>query len=244
MIGEVHHCDWRELAERIERASTLIVDAPYSAKTHAGHDEGMRNDASRSTMTRPTKASVNAIDYASWTPDDVRAFVSLWAPQIDGWMVSITDHVLDSVWQEAMEEAGRYAFAPLPLVETGSRVRLSGDGPSCGATQVVVSRPRTREAMTWGALPGAYVGPREAKPVMGGKPLWAMRALVRDYSRPGDLIVDPCAGGGTTLLAAKLEGRRFVGSDIDAAHVEIARERLRETPGARGAQQALFDAAE
>ena len=77
-----------------------------------------------------------------------------------------------------------------------------------------------------------YIGPRETKPVVGGKPLWLMRALVRDYSRPGDIVCDPCAGAGTTLLAAKLEGRRYVGGDIDAAHAEIARERLRDLPAA------------
>jgi hypothetical protein len=56
-----------------------------------------------------------------------------------------------------------------------------------------------------------------------------MRALVRDYSRPGDLVCDPCAGAGTTLVAAKMSGRRFIGSDIDAAHVAIAQRRLDET---------------
>ena len=42
-----------------------------------------------------------------------------------------------------------------------------------------------------------------------------MRALIRDYSRPGDLVCDPCAGGGTTLLAAVQTGRRAVGSEMD-----------------------------
>ncbi len=77
---------------------------------------------------------------------------------------------------------------------------------------------------------------------MGGKPLWLMRSLVRDYSRPGDLICDPCAGGGTTLLAAATEGRRAVGAEMDPKHYEIARKRFAAgytpsiqfgTPGAR-----------
>jgi site-specific DNA-methyltransferase (adenine-specific) len=42
-----------------------------------------------------------------------------------------------------------------------------------------------------------------------------MRAIIRDYTRPGDLIVDPCAGGATTLLAAAIEGRRCIGSEMD-----------------------------
>ena len=53
-----------------------------------------------------------------------------------------------------------------------------------------------------------------------------MREIVRDYSRLGDLVCDPCCGAGTTGLAALHEGRRFVMGDMDAAHVEIARKRL------------------
>jgi len=61
---------------------------------------------------------------------------------------------------------------------------------------------------------------------MGGKPLRLMRAIVRDYTRPGDIVCDPCAGGGTTLLAALTEGRGAVGAEMDPAHYEIARKRL------------------
>jgi DNA modification methylase len=62
-----------------------------------------------------------------------------------------------------------------------------------------------------------------------------MRALVRDYTRPGDLICDPCAGGGTTLLAGVMEGRRAVGAECMPEHYEIARKRLE-----RGFTPSLF----
>jgi site-specific DNA-methyltransferase (adenine-specific) len=62
--------------------------------------------------------------------------------------------------------------------------------------------------------------------VMGGKPLWLMRALVRDYSRPGDLICDPCAGAATTLIAARAEGRHSVGAEMDPATHALAAKRI------------------
>ncbi|MBK8173162.1 MAG: hypothetical protein IPK60_22905 [Sandaracinaceae bacterium] len=62
-----------------------------------------------------------------------------------------------------------------------------------------------------------------------------MRAIVRDYTRPGDLVCDPCFGGCTTGLASMLEGRRFVGAEMDPKHFEIARKRL-----ARGWTPPLF----
>jgi len=55
-----------------------------------------------------------------------------------------------------------------------------------------------------------------------------MRAIVRDYSRPGELVCDPCAGGGTTLLAAVLEGREAIGTELDPKTFELAVARLRK----------------
>jgi site-specific DNA-methyltransferase (adenine-specific) len=62
-----------------------------------------------------------------------------------------------------------------------------------------------------------------------------MRAIVRDYSRPGDLIVDPYAGGATTLLAAAMEGRRAIGAECDPKTFALAVKRL-----ASGYQPNLF----
>jgi DNA modification methylase len=50
---------------------------------------------------------------------------------------------------------------------------------------------------------------------MGGKPPWLMRALIRDYTKPGDLVCDPTAGAATTLIAACEENRRAVGAEVD-----------------------------
>lgn len=58
------------------------------------------------------------------------------------------------------------------------------------------------------------------------KPLALMRWLVRLVTPPGGLVLDPFAGSGTTLLAARLEGRRAFGVELEAAHVEIAERRL------------------
>ncbi len=58
------------------------------------------------------------------------------------------------------------------------------------------------------------------------KPLALMAYLVTLGSRPGDLVLDPFAGSGTTLVAAKLLGRRYLGIEREAAYVSIARKRI------------------
>jgi hypothetical protein len=206
--ASLYHDDHLTLAARLRREGEMVdlvaVDTPYSKRTHAGHDGTLPGGR-------------NAISYAYWTPDDVARFVDTWRPLNRGWLVSITDHVLWPEWQRRAAEAGLYAgFPPLPLVITGSRVRLRGDGPSCWTYYLMVARPP--ELADWGTLPGAYYGKRERLPISGGKPIWAMRDIVRDYSRRGNVVCDPCCGAGTTLVASILEGRLAIGSDpVDRA---------------------------
>ncbi|HUA25232.1 MAG TPA: DNA methyltransferase [Steroidobacteraceae bacterium] len=50
--------------------------------------------------------------------------------------------------------------------------------------------------------------------------------LIRSFSRPGDLVLDPFSGSGSTLVSAALSGRRYFGIDLEAKYVELARRRL------------------
>ena len=210
----------------------VISDPPYSARTHTAQ----RADAGTDGAVR------SALGYAAWTDEDVCAFAGHWGRRTRGWIVVFTDHTLAPSFASALakkENGGRYVFAPLPIVETGSRVRLAGDGPSSWTCWIVVARPRCMPYSKWGTLPGAYIVPREAKPISGGKPLLAMRDIVRDYSREGDIVCDPCAGAGTTLLAARMEGRSYIGAEADPATHALATRRLAHMPTVPG-QPALF----
>jgi hypothetical protein len=53
------------------------------------------------------------------------------------------------------------------------------------------------------------------------KPLALMRWLVRLISRPGDRVLDPYTGSGTTLVAAAAENRHAVGIELDPAFAEM-----------------------
>ena len=206
----------------------MITDPPYSAVTHRGHNGLDAGDG----------ADRHSIAYEAWGDAEVAEFVQAYSPITSGWIVVFSDDVLAPIWKQAFRDAGRYVFAPLPFVEPGSRVRLRGDGPSCWACWIIVARQRTRDMSSWGTLPGAYVAPKGtreriripgiARVPMGIKSQWVMRELVRHYSRPGGLVVDPCAGTGSTLIAAAAEGRRAIGAEMDASNLMIARHRIAE----------------
>ena len=67
------------------------------------------------------------------------------------------------------------------------------------------------------------------------KPVDLMRWLVRLVARPGDTVLDPFCGSGTTGVACAEEGREFIGIEREGEYVEIARRRI----DAASAQQRL-----
>ena len=214
MVTDLRLGRWQDVLADVT-CDALIFDAPYSTVTH---------DA-ETTRADGVDASGLTPDYDAMTPGLVREFCQAWEPRCRGWLVSLTDSALAPIWKLEMECIGRYAFAPVPCVIKGMSVRIQGDGPSSWCIWAVVSRPRNAEFVKWGTLPGAYTGPAERGAGGGrGKPMWLMNALVRDYSRSGDLVCDPFAGWGTTLAAAVSNGRRAVGSEMDpTAHAEAIR---------------------
>jgi len=58
------------------------------------------------------------------------------------------------------------------------------------------------------------------------KPIRLMAAIIRDFTKPGDIILDPFVGSGTTCIAAEREGRRWIGIEIDKNYCDVARKRI------------------
>jgi len=54
---------------------------------------------------------------------------------------------------------------------------------------------------------------------------------IKAGSQEGDVVLDPFAGTGTTLLQASIQGRRYIGFDLSEKYVEIAKRRLKELEG-------------
>ena len=57
----------------------------------------------------------------------------------------------------------------------------------------------------------------------------SMAAVIEKFTSPGETVLDPFLGSGTTGVAALRLGRRFIGSDIDLEAVQVAAARLQST---------------
>jgi hypothetical protein len=58
------------------------------------------------------------------------------------------------------------------------------------------------------------------------KPIAALKPLIEAFTQPGDTVLDPFCGSGSTLLAAKILNRRYLGMELDAQYHAAATNRL------------------
>ena len=70
------------------------------------------------------------------------------------------------------------------------------------------------------------------------KPIWLMREQITASCPPGGVILDPFMGSGTTGVACAMEGRHFIGVELDAGYFDIAKRRIESV------QPALMEAAD
>lgn len=222
--------DCMDILPTLDKVDAVLVDPPYSARTHAGHDivaRGATYDGSEREK----------LGYAALTENQVEQLAKIYAEKCKGWVVWMTDHILAPTIALEQQKVGRYVFAPLPFYQSGRSVRISGDGPCSWTDWIVVSR--TKAQIKWGTLPGGYIAGQgwNDKERMGGKPTLLMDALVLDYSRAGDVVLDSHMGAGTTGVACIRNGRKFVGCEIDQKAFDIACKRIEQAV----AQGQLFE---
>lgn len=58
------------------------------------------------------------------------------------------------------------------------------------------------------------------------KPVALMEYLIRTYTNEGDTVLDNCMGSGTTGVACKNTGRKFIGIEMDDNYYDIAKNRI------------------
>jgi site-specific DNA-methyltransferase (adenine-specific) len=108
-------------------------------------------------------------------------------------------------------------------------------------TAVVRDGRRVRSSVALEESPGVAMGDVWDIPILAPlaaertgyptqKPEALLRRLVEAFTLPGDTVLDPYAGSGTTLVAAAKLGRRFVGVDASPKAIDTMRARLLEPP--------------
>lgn len=211
----------------------VIMDPPYADRTQGSIRHGQ---AKRGAISAPTDLgfeSASTVLRAQWATWAARA-----ARQ---WVVTFSDHESSMDWAAALESAGLVYVRCALWIRTGD-VELTANRPShSGAPQFTGDRPQQgHEVIVLAHRPGKMrwngggkaaiytspVVPHAERLHPAQKPLGLMQDIIGDFTQPGDSIVDPFCGVGTTIVAAKSLGRPAFGIEIAAKHADLARRRV------------------
>ena len=212
----LYHGDCREILPQIEQVDHVITDPPYSDTTHEGARTG---DAASSGVL---------VDFASVEAEDVR--VVLEAIRARRWAVLTVDwqHMLPL---KAQPPRGWKFVRHGVWVKPNGTPQFTGDRPAQGWEAVAILHADVKGRMRWngGGLPATWNHVKVAGLHPTGKPEQLLIDFVRMFSDPGDLILDPFGGSGTTAVAAKRLGRRCILIEREEKYCEVAANRLRQS---------------
>jgi DNA modification methylase len=205
-VNRVIHADSVSFLPHVpsESIDFVTTDPPYLVNYRPRDGRRCEGDDSDYWL----KPSFNEL-YRVLKPDSLLATFYGW-PEIDRFM---------AVWKACGFRPVSHLVWPKP--------HSSFDGYTQGFHEVgfllAKGRPPKPEKPPPDVLPWDYTGNRLHP---NEKPVVAIAPLIEAFSKPGDVVLDPFCGSGTTGVAAQLLDRRFVLVDKVYRHCRSARERL------------------
>ena len=228
-LAQIECSDYRDFLQSLKNNSVdlILTDPPYAVSRKTGFSN-VKNGVQRFAVS---------MDFGEWDHRqiDLTAFAHetyrvlrrggtaiVW---YDLWKVSLVyDALADSgfkmlrliVWNKTN---------PVPL---NSKCTYLSNSREIAVVGVKGGSPTFNSAYDSGnySYPIPRHGGKRIHPTQ--KPLELFRELVRKHSNPGDLVIDPFLGSGTTGVAALQEGRAFAGCDIDESYIQAAKTRMRQ----------------
>jgi DNA modification methylase len=224
---QIFHGDCLDVLPTLEKVDHCLTDPPYSEHTHAKQWIG-------AALTSDGKARVSTahkgLGFDALTPETQAAFCQQAARIVARWTLAFCDVESIWPWREAVRAAGLDYVRALIWDKVDGAPQFTGDRPAAGAEAIVAAHQEGKKRWNGGGsrnvLRHAVNGERGAKPHPSTKPEPLMAELVSLFTDPGDLIIDPFMGSGTTLVAAKRLGRRAIGIEREEKYCEVAAKRL------------------
>jgi len=201
----IYHGNCREILPGLSKVYAVITDPPFGI----GFSEYLSY-----------KDSPVAADYME------HVMAPLWVAEslvIDGWCVVFQASKRAAEWATLFPRPWQLVAYPKTFVQI-----LKGRGPIKATDYALVwpvGEPRTErgKGRDWCLSETSDMSARPDHPCP--RPLSQMLHAVDVFSVPGDLVLDPFMGSGTTLVAAKTLGRRAIGIEIEERYCEIAAKR-------------------
>lgn len=214
--------DCRDVAELIEPKSVglMVTDPPYGMRWQSGFragafaeivgDDGTLDVPGVLAMFMRSLLDNRHVYIFGYRPDEVDTALSLAS-------------ACELIWDKSGAGLGDLE---LPWGPAHERITFGAHWPS------VAHRARGRGGLSAKLRKGSVL--RVGRPRGTGvvrhpteKPVELISQLIESSSLRGDIVLDPFAGSGSTLVAAILLGRRAIGCEIDTEHASTIVDRLR-----------------
>lgn len=221
--------DCREILPQLGAVDHVITDPPYSVL--------VVNTSKGAPPNTMGKAERRDLGYAGVTDDD-RAVLGLEIGRLARrWALVFCDAESLTAWRLALEAGGLRHIRMGAWVSPSCTPQFTGDRPGTGWEACEIAHAPGRCKWNGGGKPAVWVVNR---PVNGGperaeaahptpKPSALLEVVVDQFTDPGDLILDPFGGSGTTAVAAKRLGRRCILIEREEKYCEVAANRLRQS---------------
>jgi site-specific DNA-methyltransferase (adenine-specific) len=183
----------------------VLTDPPYIASYRSRDNQTLRNDdnadwlaPSFAALHRVLKKNACAISFYGWPKVDL--FFAAWKQagfRIGGHIVFRKRYASKTAFLQYRHEA--------------AYLLIKGN-PSFPAAPLP-------DVMDW-----TYTGNKH-HPTQ--KSIHILKPLIETFTTPGQLVLDPFAGSGSTCVAANRTGRDYIGIELDGHYCEVAKERLK-----------------
>lgn len=203
--------------------SHVIFDPPYEKHMH-------NSKTGKRSIRTDGHAELAALHFTSIEGMRKEITDSLTA-LCQGWFVAFCTPEGVAPWRDAIEAAGaRYKRACI-WNKPDSAPQFNGQGPAMGAEMFVTAWCGSGfSSWNGGGGRNVFTHLTNAPDRHGGhpteKPISLMCEIIEKFTNPGDMILDPFMGSGSTGVAAVRLGRKFIGVEQDARFFKIAGERI------------------
>jgi site-specific DNA-methyltransferase (adenine-specific) len=197
---------------KLDEVDAIITDPPYYPKTHKGARTARRGQ------------SVSLVDFDSLSEKQFIEFCGNAVAQAKRWVV------MSCAWQHAaeLERTG------VPLVRLGvwhkpnGAPQFTGDRPGTGWEAIAILHREGKKHWNGGGHHAVWVCNVEHGDHPTQKPLKLLMDWVAKFTDPGETVLDPFCGSGTTGVACTRLGRKFIGIEKRQDYFDLACRRIAE----------------